>query len=123
MSAIKDAQAKILGQITAGEPALVAEFDFSILIGIAVQLLTEYLSSCLAKDEAAAAARTQDGFWYRYFARKAARDAVRQKYAKSKRRGDAEDLLAESLSVLTTDERAAVLAETKEVHELAGLLI
>src|SRR3990167_3480044 len=71
MSAIKQAQMKVEARVKVGEATLVAGFDFSILITLAMKLLMDYLGNCMATNSAAAEERVKDGFWFSYFARKA----------------------------------------------------
>lgn len=123
MSAIKQAQEKVMANVSAGESSLVAGFDFSILITIAMKLLMEYLGNCMVTNQVAAEERVQDGFWFSYFARKAAKDAVRSKYGKHQSAREAQELLSDSIEALDVEDRKAVVAELKEVHSDAGLLI
>lgn len=123
MSAVKVAQDKVQAKLAEADGELVAEFDFSILITMALQLLMQYLGSCLNVDPAKAMERAEDSFFYGYFARRAAKDAVKQRYGKHKRRDDAADLLSESLCCLTPEERVAAAEEMRQAEEDAGLLI
>lgn len=123
MSAVKNAQEKVAGLIRAADGELVAGFDFSILISLAMKLLMDYLSSCMNTNAAKAEERVKDSFWFSYFARKAAKDAVEQKYGKHKERKKARDLLSDSIEQLDVSERIAILEETKEAESDAGLLI
>ena len=123
MSAIKQAQMKVEARVKVGEATLVAGFDFSILITLAMKLLMDYLGNCMATNSAAAEERVKDGFWFSYFARKAAKDAVQQKYGKGDKTREARDLLSDSIEELNEEERVAIVQEMKEVHSDAGLLI
>lgn len=123
MSAIKAAREKVAAKVSAGGASLVAGFDFSILISLAIKLLMDYLGSCLATNATAAEERVKDGFWFSYFSRKAAKDAVESKYGKGAMTKEARELLARSIEELDAEERVAIVQEMKEVHSDAGLLI
>ena len=123
MSAIKKAQEKVSSLVVKGDATLVAAFDFSILIDIAMKFLMQYLGNCMSVNQASAETRVQDGFWYDYFVQKAAKDAVEQKYGKKERSKEARKLLATSISQIDPNERKAIVAELQEAHDDAGLLI
>ena len=123
MSAIKKAQEKVSGLVAAGDESLVAGFDFSILIDIAMKFLMQYLGNCLSTNQTSAKNRVQDGLWYSYFVQKAAKEAVEQEYGKRERTREARKLLAESIGQIDQDERREIVAELQEAHDDAGLLI
>lgn len=123
MSAVNKAKDKVLAKVSAGESTLVAGFDFSILITLAMKLLMEYLGNCMATNQSATEERVKDGFWFSYFARKAAKEVVEQKYGKQKNSREARDLLSASIEELSVEDRVAVMQELQEVHSDAGLLI
>ena len=123
MSAIKAAQKKVEASVKAGEPNLVAGFDFSILITLAMKFLMDYLGNCMATNQAAAEERIKDGFWFSYFTRKAAKDAIQQKYGNGVMTKEARELLSTSIESLDAEDRLAIVEEMKEVHSDAGLLI
>ena len=123
MSAIKAARDKVEARVKSGEATLVAGFDFSILITLAMKILMDYLGNCMNTNAATAKERVEDGFWFSYFARKAAKDAVEQKYGKHPERKKARDLLSDSIESLDVEDRLAIVEETRQVESDAGLLI
>jgi len=124
MSACEQSRAKVASAIQSkGEPALVAKFDFSALIAIAMQFLIQYLGNCLNVNPKTAEERVQDSIWYPFFAKKAAKDAVQEKYGKAEGTKDAAKLLGSTIADLDVADRKAVLDEMKQVQEDAGLLI
>lgn len=123
MSAIKQAQEKVMGLVAAeGDPSLVATFDFSILIDLAMKYLMQYLGNCMSKDEAAATAKAKDGFWYSYFVQKASKDAVETKHPKHERSREARRLLANTIEQVSPAERQEIVTELQEAHDDAGML-
>lgn len=108
-----------------GKPELVAGFDWTLLIDLFMGKLMDWLSNCLGKDSAQAVATAKDGFWYNYFAKKAAKEAVREKYGDKKKdeRDDAAGLLLSAAAQINPNDRAGVIDELKGKEDLAGLLI
>jgi len=104
-------------------PELVAQFDFSFLLGFALDLVVQWLGSCMEQNAEQAKESVQSSVFYPYWAKRAAKQAVREKYGKHARRDDATKIVTSAMMQVTPEERAEVANEFKGEMEAAGMLI